>query len=575
MLCSSLICHNIRLTVPQNIVNKMEKSPSQLNNWNPMKDEFNDDKFNSYETGLPGNMSAKKGNQEYDRLVRHTGFQFYVSGIPKQMTQEGLTNLFSRAGKVVSCKICKSDRQDTETTFGFVGMSTVSELSKAHTQLNNYQVGSQTLKLRVARDTEMYLKNEGSDNAFHFSGGESQSSSRSPRRMDNRYGSREMSSSDRSDVDHAREETKRDAQPNLKKTFSFKSQGAMLIQVRVESNQRKVRMSDKPLVLKTDNAQFSGTLNDTVVNVHSTGLNLGELEAEDLKNVSAQIQRSRHSSLDQKEVQPSENVSVVDTSVSKGQQEVVSKSQHFDGAGTTTIAPCLNCGRPGMRCCSACKSKYCTQACQQKHWPSHKLHCKSIQARLEAFGGFAKKDSYIYLKDLDYFQPEKQELQALAIHLVSPDEIWIQLMQTKSKEYFSLICSMTDIYNAMDNSSPYKPKVGTLCAATTDEEWYRGTILEIKEDNIVSVRLIDYGDIRDIHPKDLRHLTQQFSKTPILASPCKLVDIEPIDGKWSTEACDYLVSMLVNKQCKVNLKKIENGIYPATITMTQGKEGNV
>ncbi|XP_033125046.1 tudor domain-containing protein 1-like [Anneissia japonica] len=577
-------CQNLILTVPQytgyigmekptTLVNKTPVS--QLGSWNPMKDEFNDESFNSYETGLSGNMSAKKGNQEFERGIRQQGFQFYVSGIPMQMTQEGLKNLFSRAGKVVSCKICKSDRPDSDSTYGFVGMSTVSELSKAHTLLNNYEIGKTTLRLRVAKGTEKYLqeKDELQDNTFHYSGGESQSSTRSPRTMDNRYGSRERSSSEDTDrLGLPQTVNKHSEETVTKKIYSFKSLDAMLIQICVEKDRRVPLVTDKTLVLRSGSSQLPWMVNDVKITVESTGLCLGELEAEDLKNVSAQIQRSRHSSSEQmpKEIPPNtrETDQAKVESQNHGQQNVIATVK-TEQSEKKPCSPCLNCGRPGMNCCSVCKGSYCSRVCQQKHWPSHKLHCKSIIARSKDSEVVLETDNYVYLKDIVVTQPEKSELQAMTTHVVSPDEIWVQFKQRSSIEHFPAICSMTSDYE-IENTSGYKAKIGTLCAAKADGEWYRGAVMDIKDSDTVSIRFLDYGDIRDIPANSLRKLEDRLTKIPILAAQCRLMGIEPVDGQWSSKTVQLLSEMLVNKQCEVKLEAAENGVYPACITSDQG-----
>jgi TPR repeat protein len=50
-----------------------------------------------------------------------------------------------------------------------------------------------------------------------------------------------------------------------------------------------------------------------------------------------------------------------------------------------TVARCAECGEggAGLKMCNACKHvKYCSVACQRRHWPSHKTECKQRSARL-------------------------------------------------------------------------------------------------------------------------------------------------------------------------------------------------
>lgn len=52
--------------------------------------------------------------------------------------------------------------------------------------------------------------------------------------------------------------------------------------------------------------------------------------------------------------------------------------------GTTTVA---------MKKCSRCgKSRYCSRACQEKHWPTHKVDCRPAEKDKNKEKGIGKKD---------------------------------------------------------------------------------------------------------------------------------------------------------------------------------------
>ena len=43
-----------------------------------------------------------------------------------------------------------------------------------------------------------------------------------------------------------------------------------------------------------------------------------------------------------------------------------------------TNPPCAACGKASLETCTDCMAThYCSKACQVKHWPVHKLPCKS------------------------------------------------------------------------------------------------------------------------------------------------------------------------------------------------------
>jgi len=52
------------------------------------------------------------------------------------------------------------------------------------------------------------------------------------------------------------------------------------------------------------------------------------------------------------------------------------------GGDCTSTSTCANCGEPGTKRCFVCKSvRYCSKACQAKHWPEHKRVCDNLKSK--------------------------------------------------------------------------------------------------------------------------------------------------------------------------------------------------
>jgi RNA recognition motif-containing protein len=67
--------------------------------------------------------------------------------------QEGLTNIFVKAGAIENVKIIPSKIPDSATTYGFIRYKTKTDAMKAIQMFNNYKFGSQFIKVKFAKPT--------------------------------------------------------------------------------------------------------------------------------------------------------------------------------------------------------------------------------------------------------------------------------------------------------------------------------------------------------------------------------------------------------------------------------------
>ncbi len=77
--------------------------------------------------------------------------RLYVGGLPYNVTDELLENLFSAYGTVESVTVMINKITDLPDGFGFVEMSSVSEAEEAIQNLNGTQVEGRTIKVHEAR----------------------------------------------------------------------------------------------------------------------------------------------------------------------------------------------------------------------------------------------------------------------------------------------------------------------------------------------------------------------------------------------------------------------------------------
>src|SRR6185312_15783222 len=84
------------------------------------------------------------------------GRRLYVGNLPYSASEDQLTELFSRAGKVDNVRVMRDMATGRARGFAFVEMSTDEEAQKAITELNEHQMGGRSLTVNEARPKPEY-----------------------------------------------------------------------------------------------------------------------------------------------------------------------------------------------------------------------------------------------------------------------------------------------------------------------------------------------------------------------------------------------------------------------------------
>lgn len=80
--------------------------------------------------------------------------KLYVGNLSYETTEDGLRELFMQAGNVVSVALIKEPGTNRSKGFGFVEMSSQSEVQKAISLFNGYSLNDRQLTVNVARPRE-------------------------------------------------------------------------------------------------------------------------------------------------------------------------------------------------------------------------------------------------------------------------------------------------------------------------------------------------------------------------------------------------------------------------------------
>src|SRR5215216_4418421 len=79
------------------------------------------------------------------------GRRLYVGNLPYSATEDQLTELFSRAGKVDSVRVMRDMATGRARGFAFVEMASDDDAQRAVDELNQAQLGGRTLAVNEAR----------------------------------------------------------------------------------------------------------------------------------------------------------------------------------------------------------------------------------------------------------------------------------------------------------------------------------------------------------------------------------------------------------------------------------------
>jgi RNA recognition motif-containing protein len=83
------------------------------------------------------------------QVARHSNL--YVANLPTSIdTEPALRSLFSAYGQIESCRLVRNSRGDGNGSFAFVKFSSINEALAAIAALNNAQIGSSVLEVKVA-----------------------------------------------------------------------------------------------------------------------------------------------------------------------------------------------------------------------------------------------------------------------------------------------------------------------------------------------------------------------------------------------------------------------------------------
>ncbi|CRK93088.1 CLUMA_CG006466, isoform A [Clunio marinus] len=147
----------------------------------------------------------------------------------------------------------------------------------------------------------------------------------------------------------------------------------------------------------------------------------------------------------------------------------------------------------------------------------------SIYEKLKRWNPYSNELKFLPQPKLDLKTPLKVKVS----YVDSTKEFYVHVQQPDIVNAYDSLCD--DLFKFMCHAPLYRyPKVGSCCAAFLSEEWYRVQIVGIKN-NIVQVKVVDFGIVEEVTPKQVRLLPEYFFKDPPFAHQAFLKGFENME----------------------------------------------
>ncbi|XP_017880177.1 tudor and KH domain-containing protein homolog isoform X2 [Ceratina calcarata] len=198
---------------------------------------------------------------------------------------------------------------------------------------------------------------------------------------------------------------------------------------------------------------------------------------------------------------------------------------------------------------------------------------KAIHTRLEASsasrqprGKLSPHGSRVNASEQTQASPEISSLQDCTMEVYvcamdTPSQFWVQVVGSGTTALDKLVSEMSAYYSDEENQQLHTLRnitIGQMVAAkfSFDEQWYRGEIISITEDNRYDVYFVDYGDHELVNFEYVYELRTDFLSLKWQAIECSLANVKPRQSEWSIEACDRFAELAWVAQWRILVAKV-------------------
>lgn len=157
----------------------------------------------------------------------------------------------------------------------------------------------------------------------------------------------------------------------------------------------------------------------------------------------------------------------------------------------------------------------------------------------------------------------------LVTEVTNPLRIFCQL-KVFSQELKKLSVKITQNYEGRVSSCIIShDMIGFPCAARgSDGKWYRSVLQQVfPTNNLVEVFNVDYGTKQIVQGENVKPLTAEFFRMPVVTYMCSLHGVIDRGVGWTASHIDFLRSLLLSKTviAKFEYQSVSEGVYYVTL----------
>lgn len=164
---------------------------------------------------------------------------------------------------------------------------------------------------------------------------------------------------------------------------------------------------------------------------------------------------------------------------------------------------------------------------------------------------------------LNWYDPTMRMIRAYATVIDGPEYFWCQFADTEKLQYLEV-----EVQTAGEQVTDWRscvpcPHIGDPCIVRYREDghYYRALITNICEDYLVSVRLVDFGNVEDcVDPKALWNIPSELLVVPMQAFPCCLSGFNISEGVCPQEGNDYFYEIVTEDVLEITILEIKRDV---------------
>ncbi|XP_023109810.2 tudor domain-containing protein 6 [Felis catus] len=164
---------------------------------------------------------------------------------------------------------------------------------------------------------------------------------------------------------------------------------------------------------------------------------------------------------------------------------------------------------------------------------------------------------------LNWYNPKMKTIRAYATVIDGPEYFWCQFADTEKLQFLEV-----EVQTAGEQVTAWRscvpcPHIGDPCIVRYREDghYYRALVTNICDDYLVSVRLVDFGNIEDcVDPKALWNIPSELLVVPMQAFPCCLSGFNISEGACRQEGNDYFYEIVTEDVLEITILEIKRDV---------------